>query len=343
MFGSTILEVGMGLILIYLVLSLVCTAINEQISQALSLRGETLWNAVKQLLGDPAGTGLARDLFNNHLVRSQISKDIPKPSLLEQFTSGKSSASSEDLQKAAAERTASDDSTADASEKAKPSYLSPAIFAQALMQITENGTKFSNAAQEVEGLVHPMQKIIDPIINAAEGNEQAIQEKLEAVYNSAMDRASGVYKQQIQRITIVVGLLIAWSANADTLVIAQKLWVSPTLRQASVAAATASAYKPTSEAAAAPEALKLSPELTAATEPLLGWGKESDRLRRCLSWNPHEWGWLMSKLIGILITGFAISLGAPFWFDRLSTIINVRGSIVPGAKPVGGKPQNAQS
>ena len=38
----------------------------------------------------------------------------------------------------------------------------------------------------------------------------------------------------------------------------------------------------------------------------------------------------MAKLTGLAITAFAISLGAPFWFDMLSKIMNVRGT---GAKP----------
>jgi hypothetical protein len=42
--------------------------------------------------------------------------------------------------------------------------------------------------------------------------------------------------------------------------------------------------------------------------------------------------WLFS-LTGWLVTGFAISLGAPFWFDLLQKLmnINVRGA---GPKPV---------
>ena len=40
--------------------------------------------------------------------------------------------------------------------------------------------------------------------------------------------------------------------------------------------------------------------------------------------------WLVVKLIGLSITAFAVSLGAPFWFDLLSKFMNVRGT---GNKP----------
>jgi hypothetical protein len=36
------------------------------------------------------------------------------------------------------------------------------------------------------------------------------------------------------------------------------------------------------------------------------------------------------KIIGWLITALAVAMGAPFWFDLLSRLINVRGS---GPKP----------
>ena len=349
MFGSTILEVGMGLILIYLVLSLVCSAINEQISQALSLRGETLWNAVKQLLGDPQGTGLANELFNTHLVRSQISKDIKhKDDATNKVETSKGKVSP------------------NASVMAKPSYLSPQIFSAALMQITEGGKLFTEVGSQSLNLTSALHKAtvdgeilakaapeisakvkeaFGPIVEDAGKDVDKVRAEMEAMFNASMDRAAGVYKQQIQRITVIVGLLIAWSANADTLAIAQKLWVSPALRQASVAAATAAVSRPASDNAnskstenpdTAPAVPKMSPELTAATEPLLGWGKEADQLRSSLTWDYHKWGWLLTKIIGILITGFAVSLGAPYWFDMLSKVINVRGSVKPDPKPAGG-------
>jgi hypothetical protein len=45
-------------------------------------------------------------------------------------------------------------------------------------------------------------------------------------------------------------------------------------------------------------------------------------------------GWLV-KILGMLITGAAAAQGAPFWFDILKKIINVRGT---GANPVEQKP-----
>lgn len=42
-------------------------------------------------------------------------------------------------------------------------------------------------------------------------------------------------------------------------------------------------------------------------------------------WHPHGPA-LFSKLLGLLLTTFALSLGAPFWFDMLNKVVNVRAA-----------------
>lgn len=81
MFGSTILEVAIGVIFIYLLFSLISSAVNEYISSLLNKRGENLFEGIKNLLNDPNFTGLAQKLYNHGLVDgiSQASKDPNKP------------------------------------------------------------------------------------------------------------------------------------------------------------------------------------------------------------------------------------------------------------------------
>ena len=81
MFGSTILEVAIGVIFVYLLFSFVSSAINEYISSLLNKRGENLFEGIKNLLNDPNFIGLAQKLYNHGLVDgiSQASKDPNKP------------------------------------------------------------------------------------------------------------------------------------------------------------------------------------------------------------------------------------------------------------------------
>jgi hypothetical protein len=68
MFGSNSLEVAIGVTFIYLLLSLVCTTINEGIASIINQRGKTLFEGVKNLLNDPNFTGLAQQLYTHGLV-----------------------------------------------------------------------------------------------------------------------------------------------------------------------------------------------------------------------------------------------------------------------------------
>ncbi|HND50912.1 MAG TPA: hypothetical protein PLV92_00890, partial [Pirellulaceae bacterium] len=50
-------------------------------------------------------------------------------------------------------------------------------------------------------------------------------------------------------------------------------------------------------------------------------------------------GYIFAKIAGLLVTVVAISLGAPFWFDMLNKIVNLRAAV--GAKPATLKEQQA--
>ncbi|MEP6879026.1 MAG: hypothetical protein ABI865_09270, partial [Nitrosospira sp.] len=89
MFGSNILEIAISLIFVYLLLSLVCTALNEGISSLLDKRGKNLVEGVKNLLNDPKFTGLAQQLYNHGLIGgiSQHASDPNKPTRLPSYMS----------------------------------------------------------------------------------------------------------------------------------------------------------------------------------------------------------------------------------------------------------------
>ncbi|HEX8517225.1 MAG TPA: hypothetical protein VF868_13595 [Bacteroidia bacterium] len=60
--------------------------------------------------------------------------------------------------------------------------------------------------------------------------------------------------------------------------------------------------------------------------------------RKCFQWHPLQRGGMVT-FIGWVISALGISLGAPFWFDMLSKIMQIRGS---GAKPKVPAPETAK-
>src|SRR4029077_1333024 len=71
MLGSTILDVGIGLILIYFLLSLICSTINEGISNLFGLRAASLKEGLENLLG----SDVAKGIFDHQLVKGLVQKD----------------------------------------------------------------------------------------------------------------------------------------------------------------------------------------------------------------------------------------------------------------------------
>jgi hypothetical protein len=52
---------------------------------------------------------------------------------------------------------------------------------------------------------------------------------------------------------------------------------------------------------------------------------------QCIVWtNPPRGSEIAAKIVGLLLTGIMVLQGAPFWFDILRKIVNVRSS---GTKP----------
>src|SRR5713226_6249121 len=87
MFGSSILDVAIGMIFVYLFLSLICSALNEGIASLINKRGNILFEGIKNLLNDPKFTGLAQQLYTHGLVDgiSQEATNPEKPNRLPSY------------------------------------------------------------------------------------------------------------------------------------------------------------------------------------------------------------------------------------------------------------------
>ncbi len=71
MFGSQILEVAIGIVFVYLILSLICSAINELVARMSALRSRTLEDGIRNLLDgkSPDGRELVDIFYGHHLIK----------------------------------------------------------------------------------------------------------------------------------------------------------------------------------------------------------------------------------------------------------------------------------
>src|SRR5512141_56871 len=70
MFGSEVLDVAIGLALVFLVLSFMASAIREAIEALMKSRAAYLERAIRELVDDPDGTGMAKEFYEHPLIYS---------------------------------------------------------------------------------------------------------------------------------------------------------------------------------------------------------------------------------------------------------------------------------
>jgi hypothetical protein len=144
-------------------------------------------------------------------------------------------------------------------------------------------------------------------------------------FDHAMDRLSGAYKRKLKLVTFGVGALLALALNVDTVRIANVLWHDSALRQEMISLAPSLRVVDPTQVAGADPQLRLAGlrTLEESLRPLpLGWQQEAGRHFDAVA--------VLYKAAGLLLTTLAISLGASFWFDALSKLVNLRGT---GPKP----------
>lgn len=300
MFGSQVLEVMIGLLLVFLALSVVCSGIKEIIASLFALRSRTLEIAIRKMLHEINGDA-AKNLLQHPLIAGTVSPD-----------------------------------------KKLPSYISSRNFALALVDIISPQSDPTQARTIVDlraGIANlpatNLRKTLLGFIDTAQGDLDCALKKTEHWFDDTMQRVSGWYKRLAQKLIFAAGLVLCLALNADTFQISRELWSDEALRNAVVAQATKRVRdgKPVDTTAEASQELtlaqlqKVSDEVRAAHPLPLGWSREPKGLRGTLG----SWPEGLLKVLGILASSLAILLGAPFWFDLLNRVINLRISGDPPA------------
>ncbi|MEM6384219.1 MAG: hypothetical protein AAF739_16215 [Pseudomonadota bacterium] len=295
------IEIALGLVFFYLLMSLTCTTFNELLANVLRLRAKVLYEELQRLLDDPS---VRTRFWNNGLIRS-LCRECDT-----------------------------------VTGRQAPSYLSGETFAQALIQASSNGSQAEGGSDRISDTIEEgslLKEAVTSLENAVVSQAQSLESAIANWFDTVMERTSGIYVRRMQWVSFGVALTIALATNANTFSVAQALWQDDALRaQVSQAAEQYVAAVPPlveerleestlTELAAAVEA-----ELETISEDLrpfpLGWTG---------IWDEDDgFGTKIGKVIvqvpGIVITALAMTLGAPFWFDLLQRFMHLRSA---GRKP----------
>jgi hypothetical protein len=257
LFGSSMLELALGMIFFYFLLSILCSHINELIAGFFNRRGKDLVKGVQDLLNYPPATGHtsapSKDLpetasettrlIKQHVDQNQFGDLL----LLHPLIQGLATQPLWPWQR-----------------KHTPDYIPDHTFSLALIGMLLDLADFvqqhgsSQAGSQAAPGLDPsgssaptsQEKVLSSIRSAIqhlpdgprrtllpflEGSANSIEElraNIESWYNAKMDRVSGVYKRRTQRWLLLLGLLVTLLLHADSLSVVTALWQQPTLRQA---------------------------------------------------------------------------------------------------------------
>jgi hypothetical protein len=131
-----------------------------------------------------------------------------------------------------------------------------------------------------------------------------------------------VYTRRIQTIGILCGLVLAVVLNADTISLTNAFWNNAELRESVSQAAIV--YTEQGDKANAEDVKEQLLNLGL----LFSWSFEFADRDPLTADNPRDFpsttgGWI-SKVIDLVLTGFAISQDSQLWFDLMNRMINLR-------------------
>jgi hypothetical protein len=348
-----VLNVVVGLIFIFLIYSLLATALQEALASILQSRANTLYKGIKSMLTNTnlnqsiitkIGNYLKRKFVNIWLWLKSLFVDQEVNALYDRFyhhpiikNYGENSVFS------------------------KPSYLTAENFSTVLVDTIknlepDNETKTATfqmiydtvvkhsdmtavmaaAFPDRKGATSPTIdcetfKILNFHLNEAAGDLGVFKTRLEQWFNDTMGRVSGWYKRHTQTWLLIIGFVLAMLLDINAIQITSTLSknkvVAQKIAEMGVAASKNQAYKDTvitntflKEINAQKDSVNV---LVGAgwtyTPNMTAWQKVKTALE-----GTFETAW--SNFFGILITALAISLGAPFWFDLLTRFVNLRAA-----------------
>jgi hypothetical protein len=233
MLGSKILDVAIGLIFVYIIVSIICTAVREGIETWLKTRAAYLEHGIRVLLQDGTGEKLAKDLYEHPLIDGLF---------MGKYKPGSTNTTDRPVHGGNL-----------------PSYIPSKSFASALLDLAARGPVKEgsvdrygppisldairrNVTRTIPGNTK-VQRIILHAVDTAEGDLDKAQKAIEDWYDSSMDRVSGWYKRSTQYILLCIGLVVAVGMNIDSVAVVDQLYRSDAQREAVVAAATRAAER----------------------------------------------------------------------------------------------------
>ncbi len=325
------LQIIITVVVIYLVFSVIVYVVVEWLSALLKLRGQMLLSGIAKIFQDQ-NIPMGQQLYDHPLINN-LKKGNTLPSYI---------------------------------PAANISGALIDIISSRVSQQPNNNNNtikdtYQNFVQGANALPDGNLKKLLTSITKQTDNLETLTKDIEKYFNDAMDRVSGWYKKNIKIITFIVAAAVTIGFNVDTIYVIKAAKADPVLRQKMndlgdrLVADTSftnivngihnpdnnyyDEYVNDSSVNTADSAV-IANQVPAADSASVSFSTRQDQLVYMyaltkdagfpIGWNIQKGYSLLWVLAGWLLTACALSAGAPFWFDMLKKLINIRSS---GPKP----------
>ena len=257
MFNTTVIDVVIGLVFVYLLLSLMCSAANEMIEGWLKNRAADLERGLRELLKDPQGNGLVKKVYDHPLI-SGLFEGTYDPQEVGKL---KRALGKLKLPSYIPARTFAL-VLLDTALPAKPDAAGGTATSTPSAMTTEAESRdaFAKLRNNISGLDNPeVEKALLSLVDAADNDVAKARENIEKWFDASMDRVSGWYKRRSQVFVFVIGIFLTIGVNADSVLIARRLSADKVMRESLVSAAQSFAKVDAEETAKNAASAKASP------------------------------------------------------------------------------------
>lgn len=293
---TSFIDIAVGLSLLYLGASLFVTILNEAVSQFFQLRGRQLVTALAQVIDNPTTRGALAKV----------------PTLTPLFVTG--------------------------AKARKPTYVDPGVFANALVGTFDLATvgvaKMNDVVKAIEALnPSPMRSQLLALAHAASEDVDKFVISVGTWVDKSLQMLGERYKVWLRRISFGLGLTVAVAFNLDTVSLVSHLYRDAAAREALAVAGSQFVAKiddATFQSCVQDGVKSDKPECKVVGELTMAVTSGDSQLGTlpigwpCDSFNGRPWTEVVTRILGWFLTALALSLGAPFWFDLLSKVTNIR-------------------
>jgi hypothetical protein len=238
----------------------------------------------------------------------------------------------------------------------------------ALTQLRQGVAALSVISPELNQTLSALLLNLEDYLTEGETHLAKARKNVENWFNDSMDQVSGTFKRYSQGLALFIGFGIALLLNIDSINLTLYLWREPSLRQVLATKAEQFDLAVSTDQTNPYEAMQDFREQFTGLNLPIGWTfkdqddpifnglgcawfptedkyfgvplykipgidqvtiYEFELKNKCLSPSqPDRSTNLILKLSGIFLTALAARQGAPFWFDLLKRLVNLRGSSV---------------